>query len=187
MMAANHTAYSAITDALAVSFLWDYIKKNSGVTKGQAVDLAKTGLLSVSNVLEQAISDTSGLKRSNADGEDFVDGSDAKYMRARNIKHSSSNSKYQYERTWCALSAKSLRNKKGALRIFITYLDERLGKNDFRLFLIPYADWQKKMGSGQTAVSFSFSSKDGCLTKTTKEKWGEYEVVSFNKFSRKVK
>jgi hypothetical protein len=185
-MASNHTEHSAITDKMAVSYLWDYLKKSGGVSKEQAMSLAETGILSVSNLLEQTIADTGKLKRSNADGEDFADGSDAKYMRARNIPHSKGKNGKQYERTFCSLSALSVRNKKGSLRVFITYLDERIGKTAFRMFVLPYPDWQKKMSKGANAILFSFSNKDGSLTKTTSETWGMYEVKTFKEFSKKA-
>jgi hypothetical protein len=173
-MAANHTEYSAITDGLAVDYLWDHLKKNGGVTKQQAIELTKTGLLSVSNLLEQIIADNNKqLKRSNEDGEDFNDHSDAKYMRARSINHSKRNGK-NIQRTWCSLSSASVRNKKGALRIFITYMDENIDKIAYRMFVLPYPIWKKRMT--KTGVSFSFSSKDGSLTESTAKRWGEFEV-----------
>lgn len=181
-MASNHTEYSAITDTLAVDYLWDYLKKNAGITKEQAKQLTQTGILSVSNLLEQVIADNNRkLKRSNADGEDFNDHSDAKYMRARSINHSKYKGK-SVQRTWCSLSPASVRNKKGALRIFITYMDENLSKIAYRMFVIPYPIWQKRMT--KTGVSFSFSSKDGSLTKSTEERWGEFEVKTVKQLSK---
>jgi hypothetical protein len=180
-MAANHTAYSAITDGLAVDYLWGYLKKNGGVTKKQAIELAKTGLMSVSNLLEQVIADNSKLKRSNEDGEDFNDHSDAKYMRARSINHSKYKGK-DVQRTWCSLSPSSVRNKTGALRVFITYMDENLNKIGYRMFVLPYPLWKKRMT--KSGIVFTFSSKDGSLTKSCDKRWGEFEVHTIKEFSK---
>jgi hypothetical protein len=181
-MAANHTEYSAITDGLAVDYLWDHLKKNGGVTKQQAIQLTETGLLSVSNLLEQVIADNNKrIKRSNEDGEDFNDHSDAKYMRARSINHSKYKGK-AVQRTWCCLSPASVRNKKGALRIFITYMDENIQKTAYRMFVLPYPIWKNRMT--KTGISFSFSSKNGALTNSSSKRWGEFEVKSIEELSK---
>lgn len=181
-MASNHTEYSAITDSLAIDYLWDHLKKNASVSKDQAKELAKTGIISVSNLLEQVIADNNkNLTRSNANGEDYDDKSDAKYMRARSLNHSKYKGK-DIQRTWCCLSPASVRNKKGALRIFITYMDENIDKIAYRMFVIPFSQWKKRMT--KTGIAFAFSSKDGSLTPTTKKKWGEFEVMSIKELAK---
>ncbi len=177
-MASNHTEWSGITDALAVEYLWDHLsKEHQFYSKKAAVASCEIGFQSVSNILEQVIADNSSLKRSNKAGEDFDDGSDAKYMRARRIAHSNG-----YKRTWCTLSPASVRNKKGALRIFITQMDEILGITDYHMYVIPYEEWKSRMTS--TGITFCFSSKHGCLTDASYNRWGRFKVDTIRELSQ---
>ncbi len=178
-MASNHTKHTEITDALAVGHLWKHLKKSTtvGVTPDQATHLAKVGLMSVSNILEQAILDNNkNLKKSNATGEDFDDGSDAKYTRARNIHNGNG-----YQFCGCGLSNLGLRTKKGTLRIFITHVDSRNNKQVFHMYKIPYDVWSTR--KNKTGIRFGFSSVDGSPTPVTEEKWGEFKVKTIKQLA----
>lgn len=175
-MASNHTENCAETDALAVEYLWSHVKDNCGITKKQAVAACKAGFMSVSNILEQVLSDTnSKLKRSNKTGEDFIDGSDAKFVRARNVHNGNG-----YDFNSCVISASSLRNKKGIIRTFIVQIDSRTGNHNYFMFRIPFPDWTHRMVKG--GIKFGFS-KDGEMTKVTKDRWGEFQVFSIKELS----
>lgn len=182
-MASNHSEATGESDVLAIEYLWPRLNANSraGITLDQAKKLAKNGLVAVSNVLEQAILDTNKkLKKSNEKGEDYTDGSDAKYMTARERGHGSYKDKKKTNNA-AVLSPASVRNKKGALRIFITHIDEKRDKVNYRMFLIPYSYWKKTMLKG--GIDFCFSAKTGDLAPRSIKRWGDYEVKTFKELS----
>lgn len=175
-MASNHTEKSAETDALAVEYLWPHLKSNYGISTEQAVLACKAGLMSVSNILEQVIADNNKkLKRSNKTGEDFSDGSDAKFVRSRNVHNGNG-----YYFNFCTISAKSLRNKKGIIRAFIIQIDSRTNTHNYFMFRIPYPEWQDRMA--KDGIKFGFS-KHGIMTPVTVEKWGEFRVSTIKQLS----
>ena len=184
-MSSNHSEQTAESDILAIEYLWKQMKVTSkaGVTVEQTKKLAKNGLLSVSNILEQAILDTNKkLKKSNKDGEDYTDGSDAKYMTARDRGHGNMPNGTQQLKNAAVLTQKAVRNKKGALRIFITHIDSRNNTVNYRMFLLPYPQWKKRMT--KAGIPFFFSAKTGNLTPTAEKRWGEFEVKSFEELCK---
>lgn len=176
-MASNHTEHCAETDSLAVEYLWRHLKNDYGISTMQAVDACKAGLMSVSNILEQVIADNNPkLKRSNKTGEDFSDGSDAKFVRARNIHNGNG-----YDFNSCTISAKSLRNKKGIIRTFIIQIDSRTGEHNHFMFRIPFPDWNERMV--KDGIKFAFS-KHGEMTPKTVERWAQYRVSTIKQLSK---
>ena len=67
------------------------------------------------------------------------------------------------------------------LRIFITHIDEKREKVNYRMFAIPYPDWQKKMKKG--GIDFCFSAKTGDLAPRSHQ-WLEYEVKTIKELSK---
>lgn len=184
-MSTNHSENTTISDQAAIEFLWKKLSKSStaGISLEQAKTLAIWGGVSVSNLLEQAILDNNKkLKKSNKDGEDYTDGSDAKYMTARARKHNKYKDKHQYTNNAAVLSPAALKNKHGHLRIFITHLDDRRNKTNYRMFLIPLHEWKTRMMKG--GVDFAFSSKTGDLAPRSYKRWGEFEVKTFKELCK---
>lgn len=184
-MSSNHSENTTISDQAAIEFLWKKLSKSStsGISIEQAKLLATWGGISVSNLLEQAILDNNKkLKKSNKAGEDYTDGSDAKYMTARARKHGKYKDKHQYTNNAAVLSPLALRNKHGALRIFITHLDERRNTTNYRMFLIPFKEWKTRMLKG--GVDFAFSPKTGDLAPRSHKRWSEFEVKTFKELCK---
>ena len=176
-MASNHTENCAITDSIAINYLWPHLKRNSGISVKQALDQCLIGGISSSNILEQIISEMNPkLKRSNIKGQDFVDGSDAKFTRARDVHNGKG---YNFNSTTITKSA--LKNKKGTLRIFIPFYDSRTLLSTVYMFKIPYPIWKKRMV--KAGVKFGFS-KEGKMTPVTQEKWGEFLVTSLKELAK---
>jgi hypothetical protein len=186
-MASNHSEQTGESDSLALDFLWTKMSTTAraGVTLAQAKKLAKNGLISVSNVLEQAILDTNKkLKKSNKTGEDYTDGSDAKYMTARPRGHGSYQGKKKntvHKITAAVLSPASVKNKKGSLRVFITHIDEVNDRVEYRMFLLPYPQWKKIMPKG--GIDFCFNVK-GELAPRSVKRWGKFEVKTFKELCK---
>lgn len=182
-MSSNHSAQTGKSDALATEYLWSKLSASSkaGVTVEQAKKLASNGLVSVSNLLEQVILDNNKkLKKSNETGEDYTDGSDAKYMTARARGHGKYKDK-PITNNAAVLSPASVRNKKGALRVFITHIDDIRGVVNYRMFLLPYPEWKNKMKKG--GIDFCFSAKTGDLAPRSQQ-WAEYEVKNIKGLSK---
>ena len=184
-MSTNHSEQTAESDILAIEYLWHKMSSNAkaGVTVEQAKKLAKNGLVSVSNILEQAILDNNkSLKKSNKDGEDYTDGSDAKYMTARARGHGTTKYGKKVVNNAAVLSPSSVRNKKGSLRVFITHIDDKTNKVNYRMFLLPYPEWTKIMPKG--GIDFCFSSKTGDLAPRSIKRWGKFEVKTFKELCK---
>jgi hypothetical protein len=177
-MATNHTPELARCEEKAIEFLWKYCGYK-GVSVKTAKRMAFDGALSINRLLEIALERTGKLKHSNKKGEDFADGSDAKYATSRNRMHNS-NSKYSAERNWADVGG--LDNKRGTLRIYINFNDWNRGVHKPLMFKIPYKVWASLVQSSGN-LKFYFSSKDGELTKITKERFGEYQVDTFEELA----
>jgi hypothetical protein len=172
-MATNHTQELAICDALAAEFLWKH-KRKTKISSAVVKQMATEGIISMSNLLERILLDNGKLLGSNEKGEDFTDGSDAKYLTARLKKHSvQSNGRIVY-RNFATLPVSALKNKRGALRVMITFHHDATNTHKFLMFLLPYKVWKKAMCS--TGLHFYFSSKDNGLTKKTSSWAGKYQV-----------
>ena len=172
-MATNHTQELAICDALAAEFLWKH-KRKTKISSAVVKQMATEGIISMSNLLEKILLDNGKLLGSNEKGEDFTDGSDAKYLTARLKKHSvQSNGRIVY-RNFATLPVSALKNKRGALRVMITFHHDATNTHKFLMFLLPYKVWKKAMCS--TGLHFYFSSKDNGLTKKTSSWAGKYQV-----------
>jgi hypothetical protein len=172
-MATNHTQEIAICDALAAEFLWKH-KKKTKISSAVVKQMATEGIISMSNLLERILLDNGKLLGSNERGEDFTDGSDAKYLTARLKKHSvQSNGRIVY-RNYATLPAAALRTKRGPLRVFITFHHDKTDTHKFLMFLLPYNVWKKAMCT--TGLHFYFSSTDDELTTKTKSWAGKYQV-----------
>lgn len=177
-MATNHTPELARCEEKAIEFLWKYCNYK-GVSINSAKRMAIDGALSINRILEIALERAGKLKHSNKKGEDFSDGSDAKYATSRNKMHRAS-AKYSYERNWADVGG--LKNKRGTLRIFINYnnWNEKIHKPF--MFKIPYKVWAPEVQSSGN-LKFYFSSKNNNLTKTTLERFGKYQVETFEQLA----
>ena len=177
-MATNHTPELARCEEKAIEFLWKYCNYK-GVSVNAAKRMAIDGALSINRILEIALERAGKLKHSNKKGEDFSDGSDAKYATSRNKMHRAS-AKYSYERNWADVGG--LKNKRGTLRIFINYnnWNEKIHKPF--MFKIPYKVWAPEVQSSGN-LKFYFSSKNNDLTKTTLERFGKYQVETFEQLA----
>ncbi len=176
-MASNHTENCAITDSIAINYLWPHLKHNSGISVKQALDQCIIGGICPSNVLEQVISEMNPkLKRSNIKGQDFVDGSDAKFARSRDVQNGA-----KYKSNYTTISKSALKNKKGILRIFIPFYDSRTSITSIFMFRIPYPHWQDRMI--KAGIRFAFS-KEGKMTPATQDKWGEFLVTSLKELAK---
>lgn len=173
-MATNHTKELSITDALAAEFLWKH-KKRTNVSAAAVKKMAEDGIISMSNLLERVLLDNGKLVHSNKRGEDFTDGSDAKYMTARLKKHSvqKCNGRIVY-RNFATLPAAALRTKRGALRVMITYHNHATDYYNFLMFRLPYSVWKKAMC--KTGLHFYFSCDTDGLTDKTESWAGKYQV-----------
>jgi len=136
------------------------------------IDAAKHGVIAVESLLEYAISKVGKLERSNKDGQDFKDGSDAKkaIVTARS-----------------EVVIKNLKNKKGILRIMIAnpYAEGYPDVETLYYFRVPYSLYGGTGGLNITFKSFEFFSKvndrkyrHGKVTKAWKI-WNKYRVYSF--------
>lgn len=176
-MATNHTQELSVCDSLAAEFLWKHKKhkKNkpkvsSAAVKQQAIE----GIISMSNLLERVLENNGNLSKSHKKGEDFTDGSDAKYLTARLKKHSvQSNGRIVY-RNFATIPVSALKTKRGPLRVFITFHHDKTDTHKFLMFLLPYNVWKKAMCT--TGLHFYFSSTDDELTTKTKSWAGKYQV-----------
>lgn len=179
-MAANHTPEIAKCEVKAIEFLWKYCKYK-GVSLEAVKEMAKDGALSINRILEIALERTGKLEHSNKKGEDFSDGSDAKYATSRNRIHDNG-ADYISQRNWADVSG--LKNKRGTLRIYINYVNWIDGIHKPFMFKIPYKVWSsEKLSQGN--LKFYFSSKDNDLTKMTRERFGKYQVNTFEELAAK--
>jgi hypothetical protein len=185
-MASNHTKNAAETDLATIGYLWDKLspKTRNGVDVEQAKVLAKRGLISISNLLEEVILDNNkNLVKSNADGEDYTDKSDAKYLTARPRSNSATNKNGDLVMVSRAVlpSKTALKTKKGALRIFVTQIDPVKNTTNYRMFLLPYPKWKSLMTTA--GIEIAFSCKTGELTASSQKRWGQFEVKSIKELA----
>lgn len=177
-MASKNTDNSSAGDILLIKELSPYL----GYTRAQlkwALEEAKHGGMAVESLLERAISIQGKIKRSNKDGEDFIDGSDAKKVTlSRNSKSDNSLS--------CHIS--NLKNKKGILRVAVS----DPFRNKVHYFKIPHSLY---VGRKTINLSFSHKSLDGMpnIKEKTNSKsfsamvWQYYKCDSFEELCRPVK
>ena len=76
-MASKNTENTVAGDTLIIEMLSKYMNWDKS-NKKLMLEMASHGVIAVETLLELAISKVGNLQRSNEDGEDFVDGSDAK-------------------------------------------------------------------------------------------------------------
>lgn len=180
-MATNHTKELSVCDALAAQFLWKYKKNKPKVSSAAIKQQAIEGIISMSNLLERVLEDNGNLSKSNKKGEDFTDGSDAKYLTARLKKHSvQSNGRIVY-RNFATLPVSALKNKRGVLRVFITFHHDTSNKHKFLMFRLPFNVWKKAMR--KTGLHFYFSSTTGDLTDMTQSWAKKHQVFSIKQLA----
>ena len=180
-MATNHTQELAICDALAAQFLWKYKKNKPKVSSAAIKQQAIEGIISMSNLLERVLEDNGKLLGSNKKGEDFTDGSDAKYLTARLKKHSVQENGRLVYRNFATLPASALKTKRGALRVFITFHHDATNTHKFLMFRLPFNAWKKAMR--KTGLHFYFSSTTGDLTNMTQSWAGKHQVLSIKELA----
>ena len=135
--------------------------------------LAEMGGLQVSTLFELSIANVSGWLHESKLGQDFVDGSDAKYVTCR--MHSSG--------ACYGARIGNLHNKKGDIRVQVLCPKGDLrGVNQFFWFIIPYKEYKHiTTDKGNLEIPFN---KDGTPNKQSKNKttglnlW-IYEVPNF--------
>lgn len=177
-MATNHTPELARCEEKIIEFLWKYCGYKD-VSVESAKRMARDGALSINRILEIALERVGKLKHSNKKGEDFSDGSDAKYATSRNRMHNNG-AGYSAERNWADVAG--LKNKRGTLRVLINYNNWNEGIHKPFMFKIPYKVWQPEVRSSGN-LKFYFSSKDNNLTKITRERFGKYQVDTFKQLA----
>jgi hypothetical protein len=179
-MATNHTQEISVCDALAAQFLWKY-KRKTKVSSAAVKHMAAEGIISMSNLLERVLLDNGNLTHSNKIGEDFDDGSDAKYLTARLKKHSVQENGRLVYRNFATLPASALKTKRGALRVFITFHHDATNTHKFLMFRLPFNAWKKAMR--KTGLHFYFSSTTGDLTNMTQSWAGKHQVLSIKELA----
>ena len=145
-VASKNTQNVADGDVLIINELSEYLKYTDVQTKF-LVDLAKKGIIAVETLLEEAISKVGKIKRSNKDGEDFVDGSDAKKA-VVTLKDANTGER--------AASIGNVGNKKGILRVLVS---EPMTEQLF-FFKIPNREIK-----GKNSIKISFSREGGMQDK----------------------
>lgn len=144
---------SESTDKIISDFVVNHLVKNDK-------------LISISSLLESAISKNKGLERHDTMGQDFTDGSDAKTASVR-----WANSRKSY-----SAPISDIFNKKGLLRCVI--YERQLDK--FYYFLIPYDAYKHIPKSSNIEIPFNL---DGIPKKDAKVKyvnWWQFEVLDFH-------
>lgn len=173
-MATNHTKQLAECESVGAAYLWRF-KKNTKISTKAVSEMARIGVISMSNLLEQVLLDNGKLIQSNKTGEDFHDGSDAKYATARNRIHINSK-----ERHWADVAG--LKNKRGTLRIFINHYSAKTDAFTPYMFKVPYKVWSKCV-TKSGVLKFYFSNKEEGLTKKTIEQFGKFRVDSIKELA----
>lgn len=179
-MATNHTKELSVCDALAAQFLWKY-KKKTNISAVAVRKMAAEGIISMSNLLERILLDNGNLQHSNKVGEDFTDGSDAKYLTARLKKHSVQENGRLVYRNFATLPVSALKNKRGDLRVFITFHHDTTKEHKFLMFRLPFNVWKKAMR--KTGLHFYFSSTTGDLTNMTQSWAKKHQVFSIKQLA----
>lgn len=191
-MASNHTEATAITDVIISEFFWEkgYKDVAQGVTKKAFLAMAERGDFQISSLMENLVTHVNPkMKRSNLKGEDHIGGSEDKYMSTRvaitKTKYTLKDGTVRFsesKRLNCALSPKSLKNKKGTLRIAITVYNSLTWDNDVLLIRIPYPDWQQcTIGNGYLVFDFYM---DGTLKPTPMERFGKWICKDIKEFCK---
>jgi hypothetical protein len=181
-MASNHTAATLITDQIAAKFFWEngYSSKFSSMSKKDFLKMAEYGDIQISSVMENFISlHNKKIKRSNDDGMDHTDGSECKYMSTRiktiKSKHTLKDGTvkvYETKMLNCALSPKSLKNKKGTLRIAITVYNPITEIGNVLLVKIPYPEWANcTVANGYLVFDFNL---DGTFKPIQEKRFGKW-------------
>ena len=171
-MASIFTENAVKGDILIIQELCKQLRYSKQKTKF-FVDAANHGVIAVETFLEQAIAKVGGLTRTNKNGRDFTDGSDAK--KATILIHDVSDGYNNLKRS---ATIANLKNKRGILRIMIADpIYEKL-----YYFKVP-----RSLYMGKVTLTFTFSLqgetkiqryRDGKET-TTWKLWNKYRVMTF--------
>jgi hypothetical protein len=191
-MASNHTPATTITDQIAAKFFWEngYGSMFSSMSKKDFLKTAELGDMQVSSVMENFVSHHNPkLKRSNKDGMDHTDGSECKYMSTRiavtrKYKTLKDGTERVYEsyKLNCALSPKSLKNKKGTLRIAITVYNPETEIGNVLLIRIPYPEWNTcTVAKGYLVFDFNM---DGTFKPIQEKRFGKWVCHTVKDFCK---
>jgi hypothetical protein len=137
--------------------------------------LAKKGVVAVETMLEEAISKVGKVKRSNKDGEDFVNGADAKKAIVNFRSHGPVRS-HSREAGVC-----NLKSKKGNLQVMIAEPES----GELFYFVIPHNEYKN-----QSSIVFQFNKNGGANTDFNGTKsqswriWNQYRVSTFKEFAK---
>lgn len=170
-MASKNTKNTALGDILIIKELSKHLKFSEEQTKF-TIKLAKKGIIAVESLLEESISKIGKIQRSNEDGEDFVDGSDAKKCIVSN-NDSKTDSK--------SVTISNVMGKKGILRVLIA--DPNTNKLFF--FKIP----NKELKNKNHGIKIMFSKNGGMPEHLVKKSiptiniWGERKIKVPDTFS----
>ena len=184
-MATVHTDVISLCEQKAIEYFYPHYKFKGRKPRIKHVkQMATDGVMSVSGLLERVILDNNQkLKRSHKKGEDYHDGSDAKYATAR-LKHCNSYTKKDgtvQKVMRCLTEVTNLKNKKGRLRVFINYCNPDRDLYKPYMFSIPYSVWSKCLNK-KGNILFSFAS-DTTLAGKTAERYGKYQVFSIKELA----
>jgi hypothetical protein len=170
-MASKNTKNTALGDILIINELAKHLKF-SEEEKKFTIKLAKKGIIAVETLLEESISKVGKIKRSNEDGEDFIDGSDAKKCIVSN-NDSKTDSK--------SVTISNVNGKKGILRVLVADPNTK----QLYYFKIPNRELKNK----HNGIKIMFS-KNGGMPEHLKKKsiptvniWGEKNIKVPDTFS----
>lgn len=161
-MASITTDNSIRGDRLIVRELCRQLRYKSKKTN-EMLSLVNHGIIAVESLLEYAISRVGKLERSTRDGEDFVDGSDAKKC----IINSENSRAKQRTVNVC-----NLQNKRGKLRIMVADTDS----SEIYMFVVPYKEYR-----GNRAMKIIISNNTRSNSRNSRI-WNQYRVYSFREF-----
>jgi len=173
-MAAVLSENTIIGDTIIIKELCKAMKTSKQETKFY-LRAAKHGVIAVETMLEMAIAKVGGLTRSNKNGRDFTDGSDAK----KGVVYAHTHGKNGYVDRGVTIN--NLKNKRGILRIVIA----DPWTEELYYFRVP-----RSLYVGKTELNFNFSATEadgkaktrkhvgGKLTQSWKL-WNNYRVNTF--------
>jgi len=173
-MASKNTPNVVKGDIMIISELAKHLKYSASERKF-LIRLAKKGVVAVESMLEEAIAKVGKIERSHADGEDFINGDDAKKAIVNSRFHGPLRGHSR------EASIANLSRKRGNLLVMIAEPEN----NELFYFKIPPHEYKNKK-----AITFQFSKNGGMNTKFMKGTnsqswriWHQYRVMSFKELA----
>ena len=173
-MASTNTPNIVKGDIMIIDELTKHLKYNVEERKFLK-RMAKKGIVAVETMLEEAISKVGKVKRSNKQGEDFVNGADAKKAIVNFRSHGPIRS-HSREAAVC-----NLKNKRGKLQVMIAEPES----GELFYFIIPYREYKD-----QNSIVIQFNKNGGENTNFNGTKsqswriWNQYRVKTFRELAK---